>query len=67
MGLKEQMKLAMREALTDSQNYNVDGTVNWSFIDSDVYIEVYGDVDQKDRNDTLFYQYFDELAFELGD
>ena len=67
MTLRESMKLAMSEALTDSQNYNIDGTVNWNFIDADVYIDVYGEVDQQSRNDNLFYQYFDELAFELGD
>ena len=67
MTLRESMKLAMSEALTDSQNYNIDGTVNWNFIDADVYIDVYGEVDQQSRDDNLFYQYFDELAFELGD
>lgn len=67
MTLREEMKLAMTQALTDSQNYNIDGTVNWNFIDADVYIDVYGEVDQQSRDDNLFYQYFDELAFELGD
>lgn len=64
--LKAEMKLAMQKALTASENHLEDGTVNWSFVDADVYMDVYGGVDQSARNDSLFYRFFDELAFELG-
>jgi hypothetical protein len=66
LDLKAKMKLAMEQALTASENRLEDGTVNWNFVDADVYMDVYGRTEQSDRDDNLFYQFFDELAFEMS-
>jgi hypothetical protein len=62
---KELMKVHMIQAMNREENRYKNGDYNWDFIDADVYMELYGEVDSELRDNETFYKYFDELAFEL--
>jgi hypothetical protein len=62
---KELMKVHMLQAMDREENRYRNGDYNWDFIDADVYMELYGEVDSELRDNETFYKYFDELAFEL--
>ena len=44
---EREMKMTMQEAfdkaINNADNFNADGTVNWNFIDADVYMDANGD------------------------
>lgn len=62
---KELMKVHMIQAMDKEENRFPNGDYNWDYIDSDVYMDIYGEVDADLRDNQKFYQYFDELAYEL--
>jgi hypothetical protein len=62
---KELMKVHMLQAMDREENRYKNGDYNWDFIDADVYMELYGEVDSELRDNETFYKYFDELAYEL--
>lgn len=62
---KEIMKVHMLQAMNKEENRYSNGDYNWDFIDADVYMDVYGDVDKELRDDDQYMKWFDELAFEL--
>jgi hypothetical protein len=62
---KELMKVHMLQAMAKDENRYNNGDYNWDFIDADVYMDVYGEVDKDLRDDVQYMKWFDELAFEL--
>lgn len=64
MFTKESMRAAMIAAIDNEENRFRNGDVNWDFVDADVYMEVFGEVELDDRDNETFYKWFDELAFE---
>jgi len=38
--MTEKMKAAFQKAVTNPDNLNQDGSINWNFVDADVYHEV---------------------------
>jgi len=62
---KERVKEAIVAAIKLPENRLEDGSFNWNFIDADAYTEVLGDVPSYKRDEEKFYQYFDEIVFEI--
>jgi hypothetical protein len=62
---KELMKVHMIQAMSKEENLYANGDYNWDYIDADVYMDVYGEVDESLRDNSTYQKYFDELAFEL--
>jgi len=42
MNVSNKMARAFNKAVTLSENINVDGTINWNFVDADVYSDMAG-------------------------
>jgi len=49
--------VSMNTALADMGNYHSDGSVNWSFVDADVYMDVMPKFEMNHSN-KAFYHYF---------
>ncbi len=52
------LEIQMRDAVVKAENLNEDGTINWSFVDSDAYAECRSFW----KDDADFYESFDEIA-----
>ena len=63
--MKELMKKFMIAAMGREENRFPNGDVNWDFVDADVYMDVFGEVELDNRDNESFYRFFDELAYEL--
>jgi hypothetical protein len=48
-------------ATFNSENWNADGSINWSFVDADAYM----DCKNLFRSDADFYEAFDEIVTAL--
>ena len=51
----------MREAVTNPENLQKDGSVNWNFVDSDCYM----DVSHYFKDSKTFYESFNEIAEQI--
>ena len=60
---KDQVRTFMLTALTAEDNYNEDGSVNWNFVDSDVYMFI---SPTGRENVDAYYEMFDTIADELS-
>ncbi|MAZ97349.1 MAG: hypothetical protein CMP53_07500 [Flavobacteriales bacterium] len=47
---------AFNKAVSNSENINQDGSINWNFVDADTYMDV------QPTDDPLFYIHFNKLA-----
>ncbi len=50
---------SINNATFDSDNWNADGSINWSFVDADAYADCF---DMYDKNFKEFYNDFDEIV-----
>ena len=51
----------MRDAVTNTENLQKDGSVNWNFVDSDCYM----DVGHYFKDSETFYESFNEIAEKI--
>lgn len=62
---EREMKMTMQEAfdkaINNADNFNADGSVNWNFIDADVYMDANGDHSMTQEQ---YLAEFDKLANE---
>lgn len=54
------MQEAFDKAINNAENFNADGTVNWNFIDADVYM----DTNTYGMTQDEYIEQFDKLANE---
>ena len=54
------MQEAFDKAINNAENFNADGTVNWNFIDADVYM----DANTYGMTQDEYMEQFDKLANE---
>ena len=58
--LFDMFRKEMIAAINDAENLNDDSSVNWNYVDSDMY-EVYGGV----LVEPIYYDWFNEVADEI--
>lgn len=61
MTLDEKIRVAMAVAVTSKENRNDDGSINWNFVDADLWMD---GVITKD-NQIVAYEWFDGIATEF--
>ena len=49
---------SVNKALDSSENYNADGSINWDFVDADVYM----DINPADADVDAHYEMFNRFA-----
>ena len=62
---KAEIKKSMAKAIVLEENQLDDGTINWDFVDADVYMDILGNVELNDRDNKTFYKLFNEVATEF--
>ena len=53
---------SINTATFNSENWNADGSINWSFVDADAYADCF---DMYDKNSKEFYNDFDEIVTNM--
>ena len=54
------MQEAFDKAINNDENFNADGSVNWNFVDADVYMDAVDFIDGMTQEE--YIKQFDELA-----
>lgn len=60
--LRKQVETLFNAAITDAANINKDGSINWNFVEADIFLSIPNSINMSTEIENLFNEFADKVV-----